>query len=270
MTITNKAITITDANDATTDLLFRARGRDPYSSAYSYTNQTSPTPRRLYHGWPTSATELVEAFVDEKYRLPDGGSIDYDLIPADIDDVWDSTIDLADGEAALFNERLRFPTTCGNWSGEILNRYDPNAASQPDYSGYGTTECVYYRAFRESGNAANSGNLKFRGEDGAVGGSSIGIDMIGAMDDAGAKVRVEIKLPSQSGWLDLGKNFPVGFTGADGEGCLADTPYISGSDVIWPYSSGTLSTANSGYMIIVRIRLRDTAIFLTRLEVEFN
>jgi len=70
------------------------------------------------------------------------------------------------------------------------------------------------------------------------------------------QILIDLKLPGQTGWLSLNKNYDVSvFTGSDGDGCL-----LISSGNTFTYSSGTFSTANSGYMVIVRITLPSASV----------
>jgi hypothetical protein len=75
-------------------------------------------------------------------------------------------------------------------------------------------------------------------------------------------VNVEIKLPTQTGWLDLGTDYvQATFTGADGDGCKTAQ---SGDD--WSWTAGSFSTADSGNMVIVRITIRVNSENLTQVR----
>jgi hypothetical protein len=118
--------------------------------------------------------------------------------------------------------------------------YLPNG-TQPDYSSFSGNQ-QYCRAFVQVGNPHSSGKLQvnslFQGDVSPVGTGSLNI---------------EIKLPSQTGWLDLGKPFDAGtFTGVTGDGCRV---IAANSDFSW--TCGTFTTANSGWLYVVRVTFRD-------------
>lgn len=203
----------------------------------------------LIHTYSATGTsdDKNEYFNDENYRLPDNdGSAypdNYDSVPGAITGQWTSSSDLNNGEAQVYNGRLYFPTI--NFS----TGYHPSVG-QPNYSTF-TGDQLYLRAFRDTGTPHSSGSLELANLTGA---------------DVGAKgsgnVNVEIKLPTQTGWLDLGTDFDSGtFTGADGDGCRTSQ---SGDD--WAWTAGTFSTADSGDMIIVRITLRNSTDNITQVR----
>ena len=82
---------------------------------------------------------------------------------------------------------------------------------------------------------------------------------LSSFDTTGSpRAKVEIKLPTQTGWLDLGKAYNAGtFTGVDGDGCRTSE---SGDDFGW--TAGGFSTAASGYMYIIRITLLNNTVSL--------
>jgi len=66
-----------------------------------------------------------------------------------------------------------------------------------------------------------------------------------------SNIILEIKLPGQTGWLRGDRPYNMAtFTGADGDGCFVES-LSSGNEFYFTF--GTYSTANSGYMIIMRI-----------------
>jgi len=66
---------------------------------------------------------------------------------------------------------------------------------------------------------------------------------------------IDIKLPTQTGWLSLNKNYDViTYQGVDGDGCL-----LRSQDQNFLFSTGRFSTARSGYVIIVRITINNSS-----------
>jgi len=129
---------------------------------------------------------------------------------------------------------LRYPQT--NYSQGFIPQ-----TGQPDYSGR-TGNKVYLRAFRDTNDPHNSGILKL-----------VGLALANIQSEG--QVKVELKLPGRTGWLDLGKPFDAGtFTGADGDGCRMAA---SGDEFAW--TAGVNSTAQSGWMVVVRITLKSAA-----------
>ncbi|MDP8240697.1 MAG: hypothetical protein P9X24_16535 [Candidatus Hatepunaea meridiana] len=185
----------------------------------------------LVNTYSQQSTDLLDKFLDEKYRLPLAA---YDSIPGSITDLWTSSISLSNGNAQIAG-LLVYPMT------DYSSGYTPNTG-QPDYSSGFTGDQQYIRAFRDQGNPHNSGIL-----------SLVGLSLTDIQ--AGGDVKVEIKLPGKTGWLDLGEPYDAGsFQGDDGDGCRTS---VNGNQFAW--SAGTNSTADSGYMVIVRITLKNSS-----------
>ena len=204
--------------------------RDPFeaSAPVFIPNQDGKT--ILVNSSPQQSTELLEKFTDEHYRLPAGA---YDSLPNPISGQWNSANGLPSG-AAEVGGGLRYPQN--NYSQGFIP-----SSGQPDYSGR-SGEVTYYRAFRDLNDPHNSGILKLTG---------LTLSDI----QAEGQVKVEIKLPGRTGWLDVGKPFDAGsFAGADGDGCRTAA---SGDEFSW--TAGVNSTALSGWMIVVRVTLKSAA-----------
>jgi len=185
----------------------------------------------LVNSYAQQSSDLLEKFLDEKYRLPLGA---YDSAPGSIVDQWTSGNVLSNGNAQIAGA-LIYPVT------DYSSGYTPNAG-QPDYSTGFTGDQLFLRAFRDQGNPHNSGVLEL-----------VGLTLPDI--EAGGDVKVEIKLPGETGWLDLGEPYDAGsFQGNDGDGCRT-----SASADQFGWSAGTNSTADSGYMVIVRITLKNSS-----------
>lgn len=236
MIVTNKVLTVPNSNLRSTNARATITPRDPYGS---YTAVSSASENRLIDAYTTTSTVLEEYFDDENRRMPSGT---YNSVPGTITGLWNSASGLNNGEAQVYNGQLFFPST------DFSSGYLPTG--NPDYSGF-TGDQVFYRVFFDDGTPHSSGQLEL----GNLTSSDVGA--VGA-----SNVNVEIKLPTQTGWLDLGTSFDNGtFTGADGDGCKTAQ---SGDD--WSWTAGTFTTANSGYLIIVKITLRNTTDSLTQVR----
>lgn len=190
---------------------------------------------------PISSTDTLEPLEDENYRLPVSA---YDTIPEVITAQWDSTTVLTNGEALVYIGSLQYPNV-------DLRTKSPVG---PNYTGF-TGSQVYYRAFKKTGVANSSVALTLSG----LSGTDVGI--IGS-----GNINVEIKLPTQTGWLDAGRSYDSGTfgEGLDGTGCKT-----SQSGAIWNLTFGTKSTANSGNLIIVRVTFRNTTSVINQIQVNW-
>lgn len=233
MNVVGKILTITQGNVISNNLRVTVTPQSPYGSHLA---QQSVSNNILLNTYGYNSTDLVERFVDERYRLSDNDGNaypnNYTSIPTIRTGRWNSAIGLTNSssEAQVFNGKLIYPKI--NFSASYLPQQSVN------YSTF-TGEKHYLRTFYRT-NPISYGVLTLTG---------LNLSNI----QAGGKAKVEIKLPGLTGWLDLGKSFDAGsFNGVNGDGCRTIT---NGSDFSW--SSGSFSTASSGYMIIIRISIFD-------------
>lgn len=231
MTISNWML-VQSANQMNTDARITATPRDPYGS---YTGVQSVSQNILIYSYGTASTDLIEHFRDENYRLPNAA---YDTIPASITGQWDSTqsLDIYDDETGLqlYLDELYFPTI-------DFSSYMPTG--NPDYSLIAAeVNKTYLRAFRDSSASRASGTLRMTG--------------ITKTQLYNRNIRVWIKAPSQTGWLDLTRDYNFSaFTGSDEDGCWVNRDVQSNSD--FQFTLGTNYTVNSGDMIVVKIQYPD-------------
>lgn len=214
----------------------RVEGNPRSDSSYDVSTNNN----YLVNSYGTTSTVLAEYFDDENRRMPEG---DYDTVPGSITGQWTSTSCLTDGQALLQLGRLDYPHT--DWS----TGYNPDENSC-DYSSF-TADSNYTRAMYDSGDPHTS--------------ATIYLPPLTNTDIAPAgTVQVLVKLPTQTGWLDLGVAYDSGtFTGADGDGC--QTSYSSNS---FGCTFGGFSTANSGYLIMVKIVMEGgTSEYVSTLQV---
>ena len=206
-----------------------ATPRDPYGS---YTAGQSAASNVMVFSYPQASTALVEHFRDEAYRLPDAA---YDSIPGSITGQWDSTESLdtynTGNGLQVYMDELYFPTV--DFSSNV-------PTGNPDYSGLSSeTNKVYLRAFRDTVASHANGTLRLTG--------------ITKTQLYNRDIRVWIKAPSQTGWLDLTRDYNFSsFTGVDDDGCWVDRDIQSNSD--FKFTLGTFYTEDSGDMIIVKIQ----------------
>lgn len=208
----------------------------------SSVNQTSPSENRLYSGYGNVSTATHEYFEDENYRLPAGS---YSSIPGSITGQWNSQTTLSSGQALVYNEGVQYPDH--DLTGTL-------PTGNPDYSSGFSGNQYYYRAFYDSDPHSNV---------------NLTVDSIGGVSDISevgtGDLNVEVKLPTQTGWLDAKKSYSIAdFTGADGDGCL-----VTAAGDTLQLTFGGFSTAFSGYMIIVRVTFRNTNKFVSSMNVNW-
>jgi hypothetical protein len=235
MTVTDKLLTVPDTNFRSMNTRVSITPRDPYGS---YSAGQSASENRMVDAYTTTSDSANEYFDDENRRLPAGA---YDSVPGAITSQWTSSDALTNGKCQVYNGSLIYPTE------DFSSGYLPSQSA--DYSGF-TGDQVYYRAMYDTDPHTN-GQLNIPGS------GFSDIDPVGSGD-----LNVEIKLPTQTGWLDLGTNYSGGsFTGSDGDGCRTSK---SGDNYSW--TSGSFSTADSGNMVIVRVTFRSSGVSLTQLR----
>lgn len=216
------------------DAQITVRPRDPYGT---YTPASSTSSGILIFSWGAQSTDLVEYFRDENYRLPAG---QYDTIPGSITGLWDSTGNLDgydDGNGLqVYLDELYFPTI--DFSSSL-------PTGNPDYSGLASeSNKTYTRAFRHLGTNHSNGKLQLGG--------------ITKAQLLNREVRVWIKAPTQTGWLDLTRDYNFAtFTGVDDDGCWVNRDIQINDE--FEFTLDTFGTENSGYMIIVRVEYPDSS-----------
>lgn len=242
MSVNNELIT-QPSNQNSKNAKLDVTPRDPYAS---YAPTSTPDLNIMIFSYGTASTDLKEYFRDEQYRLPEG---DYNTIQSSITGLWDSTQSLVtyDGGNGLqvYDDKLVFPV-------EDFSDNLPNG--NPDYSILAeTSNRVYLRAFRSSSVSRASGTLRMTG--------------ITVNDLYNGNIEVYIKAPTQTGWLDLSKDFNFAlFTGADNDGCWIDRDSQSNSD--FKFTLGGFGTENSGEIIVVKIIYpNNTTSEITHLEI---
>jgi hypothetical protein len=209
-------------SDYSIDAVLTIACRDPFGVGPS--TQTA-SQHNLVNTFTNGSTDLIEYFRDEKFRLPLDS---YDTIPTRTDQ-WNSSAVLTNGNALIFNLRLKYP----NINFTTPYRPQPQIANYSSFTG----AQAYIRSFYKVA-AKNSGTFIING--------------ITLQDLQNNRILIDLKLPTQTGWMSLNKPYDVIiFKGLDGDGCLLN----SDGGQHFTYSSGTFSTANSDYMIIARITL---------------
>lgn len=234
--INDKELTLSSNNTSSLDARVVLIPKDPHGNG---TSAQSVSEGRMIYTYPNNSTELMDDFQDETFRLPIG---QYNEIPSTLNNQWNSEEVIVNGNAQVFMGSLVYPSM--NFS---LNRLPQQNI---DYSSFNGNQ-EYYRAFRKNNSPKTNGKLAIYGI---------------TQSDLNTNVKIEIKLPSQTGWLDCSKLFNVGtYTGADGDGCVTSFSLVNGTlNINW--SSGTYSTAFSGYMYIIRITLLNAVKSITKIE----
>ena len=212
-------LSLNKSNIYSTNPTARFIGKQPHRTSSEYTKNWNNI---LINTYNYISDDKNEYFLDEKYRLLNN---DHATIPANYQDQWDSKTKLNFGELAVFGGRLIYPNF------NLSVGYLP--VQTTNYSGF-SGDRYYLRAFVDSGNPHNNGIFTINGD---------------IFDDPYTKIMV--KLPSQTGWLDLKKPYnEAEFKGINDDGALLEH---TGNNFKW--TSGGFSTALSGYMVILRVTM---------------
>lgn len=231
------------ANQMSLNARISAYPRDPYGN---YGAEQSASENIMVYSYASSSTPLREFFRDENYRLPTG---DYDTIPTTIAGQWDSTesLDTYDGGNGLqvLMDELVFPK---------LDFTNTLPSGNPNYAPLGLEQNKYYfRAFKDTKLSRAQGTLRLTG--------------VTKQDMIDENVKVWIKVPSQTGWLSLNKDYNYAtFTGADEDGCWMFRTGQTNSDFV--FGLDRFRTEFGGYMVIVRVEIpSDNGISISHMEI---
>lgn len=236
------ATTTTNSASRSMDARLRITCYNAYGSSDT---ADTPSSNIMVDTTDSTSTTVYEYFDDENYRVPD--TIDFDCADYTLTGLWTSTAALTDGDAQVWNGVLQFPSI------DFTAGYLPTGQTA-DYSGFTTAGQTYYRAFYEDGGTPHS--------EGQIELGNIGSADVAAVSATG-NVHVEIKLPGETGWLDLGKPYDGGtFSGSDGDGCRSSQ---TGDDWYWTVGA-TASTTNSGDRYYIKITLYTTSVTLTQVR----
>ncbi len=178
-----------------------------------------------------TSTDLLSGFDDEDRRI----SSDEDF-STDLSATWDSTESLVGADGGhndglqVYNSQLIYPVT-------DFSAITNGPGGNPDYSSAASTR-FFYGYFSDSSGASNF-RLTLQG-------SATLIAEAAALGTSNDNIKVSLRAPSQTGWLDVTLAFIEGNFN-DGDGCYSAS---LGSDQTIPTTNlgctiGTKSTANS-------------------------
>lgn len=206
-----------------------------YHPFKSSVTQQSASEGRLINTYGNVSTVLLDSWVDENYRLPT--TFNTDTIPGTIIGQWTSSNSLGSNDALIYQQRLQY----GN-----LDLSSKLPSGNPNYSTK-TGDQVYMRAFN-IGTAKSSMTLTLPNL------TDTDVSAVGS-----GTINVEIKLPTQTGWCDIGSGFNANTFNVgqpvDGQGCKVG----SASGNVWTLTFGEKSTTNSGGIVFVRITFRSSS-----------
>lgn len=252
LTLTDKTITYSVSNNCTKDFRMTLTPRDPYGT---YTTSQSSSQNILVSTFADGSSGLsdtgVEYFSDEYYRLP--LSFDFTSTSAAYTNQWTSSSALSTGNAQCYiiSDNLHglvYPTT------NFTSGYKPTQGGGTNYSSFSGDQ-KYTRCFISPNSKTNASLV--------LNGVAAGVGVLGASD-----INVEIKLPTQTAWLDCAKAYNVSDgVGTDGNGCLNGTISYTGGNATINVTFGGKATFDSNNRMYVRVTLRNTNRTISRFTV---
>lgn len=176
----------------------------------------------------TQSTNGNITMFDENYRFP--LSADFSVIPGSITGNWTSSTALTNGNAQLYDSRWTYPTI------NFTSGYLPAQGGSTNYSTFSGDQVVVWAV--NIAVAHSSMSIVFN--------AGFNITSISA---AGAgTLNVEVRLPSETLWLDAGRAF------GDSNGCQLGSSNLNNLYL----SFGTKTSSNSGGIVFIRVTLRGT------------
>lgn len=230
--VLNSTVSLSRSNYQDVDIRSSVTIQHPHKSSLTATTPILGT-GMLFTSYGNVSTQKLEYFRDENYRLP----LTWDVESSDSSAVaggqWDNEAQLVDGNALVYNSTLKHA------SSEDLSGKRPTQTNNCNFTGF-TENAVYLRAFYDS-SPHSSVTLTI---------PNVTVAQLGEVGSG--DINIEVKLPGVDGegeWRDAGRAF------GDGNGCQ-NTGSSSGNSLAITF--GEDSTANSGYLIYVRITFLNT------------
>lgn len=204
----------------------KLKGKNPFSTYGEFvSDQTDPYV--LINTYSDYSDDKHEYFVDEQYRLDH--TINSNAVPSAYKNQWNSNAALTSGQLQVFGQQLIYPHE------NFTNSYIPEQTA--NYIGFSGAR-YYMRALIDVGIPHSNGKIT-----------------IDNWDSSDPDVKIMIKLPSETGWLDLSKPYnEADFTGSDNDGCL-----VASNGYEYNFTSGVYSTADSGYMLLLRVEMNNAS-----------
>jgi hypothetical protein len=165
---------------------------------------------------------------DENYRFR--LTTDFSVIPPSVTGDWTSSTALSNGNAQLYDSKWTYPAI------NFTSGYLPVQGGGVNYSTFSGDQVVVWGKI--IGLSHSSMQIVFTG---------LSVTDISA--DGTGNLNLDVRLPSETGWLDAGRAF------GDGNGCQLGTS--SGSTL--NLSFGTKTSSNSNGIVFIRATLRNSS-----------
>lgn len=203
------------------------------------------------------ATDTFEDFNAESRRMP--SDINFDTFGSFSTGMWDSEQSLDDGAAGyidglqVIDGKLIYPGNVGGLpsdfrtsnilNGSVFNDGGTKGSAR-DYSAL-TGDRTFYRWFKQVSPTVSNFLMNIAGS----GGTFVPV----TTSLTGNNIHVELRAPSQTGWMDCYQDFVTGQFG-DGDGARNSTAGAGRAfGTAWGLTIGTKSTANTGGYMVVKI-----------------
>jgi hypothetical protein len=223
-------ITISLSNVYSIDSRLTVTGTKPNGATAS---STSISQNRLLNTYSVgySSNGTITMF-DEEYRWK--LSNDFSLIPVGYSDPtgdWVSSDALTNGNGQLYNSTWYYPLI------NYTTGYLPAQGVSTDYSAFSGDQVIVWAS--NIGVAHSSMRITFTGI------LYTNISAVGS-----GNLNIEVRLPSETVWLDCGRSF------GDGNGCRNDGSCSGG---ILSLTFGTATSTNSNGVVFIKVTLRNSS-----------
>jgi hypothetical protein len=212
---------------------------------------------------PTS-TQTFEGFDDENYRLNTNSAYNLVADVTTVSNIWDSIQSLVDGSAGhtdglqVIGGKLIFPGSNGSFPSDFRTSFIPNAStfnnggtggSGRNYGGITGTR-YFIRKFQQISPTTGNFVMTING----TGGTFVPL----TTPLTGTNVHVEVKGPSQTGWMDAYGDF-ITANWADGNGARSASGGAGRAfGTAWGLTIGTKNTSATGGYMLIRISVSDS------------
>jgi hypothetical protein len=212
----------------------------------------------------SSSTVLTDNFDDEEYRLP--SNTNFDNFASFLVGSWDGEQSIKDGAAGytaglqVIGGSLIYPGNVPSFPADFRTSNIVNGSvwndggtkgSDRNYSGL-TGNRTYYRFFRQVAPTVSNFNMLINGSGGTFVPKGTAL--------TGNNIHVEMRAPTQTGWMDCYNDFSTGLV-ADGDGSRNSTAGNGRAfGTPWGLTIGTKSTALTGGYMVVKITVGNSFI----------
>lgn len=200
----------------------------------------------LFYKLANTSTSLIETFRAENYRLL-SGSYDTQADVSDPSNSWSSSVHMLSTQGysdglQFYNQKLLSPKNTLN--GGNFSSLTNAPAGNPNYSGV-TGKRTFYRWFRNT-TGSEQYDLSL-----TMNGSSTIVPISTALSSG--NLRAYVKIPGQTGWMDVALPYVYGANYNDGSGLHTANGIISFDNTLNAINYlnlGNLSIANNGYIVL--------------------